>query len=87
VVLDGPSSSPNSVAGTAARRCAWTCAGCAAASGRRARHRTGRPACKDRPQVDPTASPAGLLIVNAVADEVGVEQVPGGKHVYASFDT
>jgi anti-sigma regulatory factor (Ser/Thr protein kinase) len=30
----------------------------------------------------------GLLIVSAVADEVGVEQVPGdGKHVYASFDT
>ena len=30
----------------------------------------------------------GLLIVSAVADDVGVEQVPGdGKHVYASFDT
>lgn len=30
----------------------------------------------------------GLLIVSAVADEVGVEQVPGdGKRVYASFDT
>jgi len=30
----------------------------------------------------------GLFIVSAVADEVGVEQVPGhGKHVYASFDT
>jgi anti-sigma regulatory factor (Ser/Thr protein kinase) len=30
----------------------------------------------------------GLLIVSAVADEVGVEQVPGdGKHVFASFDT
>ena len=30
----------------------------------------------------------GLLIVTAVADQVGVEQIPGdGKHVYASFDT
>jgi len=30
----------------------------------------------------------GLLIVSAIADEVGVEQVPGdGKHVYASFRT
>lgn len=30
----------------------------------------------------------GLLIVSALADEVGVEHVPGdGKHVYASFDT
>lgn len=30
----------------------------------------------------------GLLIVSAVADTVGVEQVPGdGKHVYASFRT
>ena len=30
----------------------------------------------------------GLIIVSAVADEVGVRQVPGdGKHVYASFDT
>jgi anti-sigma regulatory factor (Ser/Thr protein kinase) len=30
----------------------------------------------------------GLLIVSAVADEVGVEQLPGdGKHVFASFDT
>ena len=30
----------------------------------------------------------GLLIVTTVADEVGVEQVPGdGKHVYAAFDT
>ena len=30
----------------------------------------------------------GLLIVTAVADAVGVEQVPGdGKRVYASFDT
>jgi len=30
----------------------------------------------------------GLLIVHAVADEVGVEQLSGGgKHVYASFDT
>ena len=39
--------------------------------------------------VDPDReSGRGLLIVSAVADEVGVEQVPGGgKHVYASFDT
>ena len=30
----------------------------------------------------------GLLIVSAVADDVGVEQVPGdGKHVFASFRT
>lgn len=30
----------------------------------------------------------GLLIVHAVADSTGVEQVPGdGKNVYASFDT
>ena len=30
----------------------------------------------------------GLLIVSAVADAVGVEQVPGdGKHVFASFRT
>ena len=30
----------------------------------------------------------GLAIVSAVADDVGVEQVPGdGKHVYASFYT
>lgn len=39
--------------------------------------------------VDPDReSGRGLLIVSAVADRVGVEQVPGdGKHVYASFDT
>jgi anti-sigma regulatory factor (Ser/Thr protein kinase) len=37
---------------------------------------------------DDRESGRGLLIVSAVADEVGVEQVPGdGKHVYASFDT
>jgi anti-sigma regulatory factor (Ser/Thr protein kinase) len=37
---------------------------------------------------DESESGRGLLIVNAVADEVGVEQVPGdGKHVYAAFDT
>ena len=37
---------------------------------------------------DDRESGRGLLIVSAVADEVGVEQVPGdGKHVYASFYT
>ena len=37
---------------------------------------------------DDRESGRGLLIVSAVADEVGVEQVPGdGKHFYASFDT
>ena len=46
------------------------------------------PALQGRPEVDTDhESGRGLLIVNAVADEVGVEQVPGGKHVYASFDT
>jgi anti-sigma regulatory factor (Ser/Thr protein kinase) len=47
------------------------------------------PALQDRPQVDhDRESGRGLLIVSAIADEVGVEQVPGdGKHVYASFDT
>jgi anti-sigma regulatory factor (Ser/Thr protein kinase) len=40
------------------------------------------------PVADDRESGRGLLIVSAVADEVGVEQVPGdGKHVYASFDT
>jgi anti-sigma regulatory factor (Ser/Thr protein kinase) len=45
--------------------------------------------CLDRPDVAPDAeSGRGLLLVNAVADQVGVEQVPGdGKHVFASFDT
>ena len=43
----------------------------------------------DRSEVDlDRESGRGLLIVSAVADEVGVEQLPGaGKHVYASFDT
>jgi anti-sigma regulatory factor (Ser/Thr protein kinase) len=47
------------------------------------------PALHDRQQVDSDReSGRGLLIVSAIADEVGVEQVPGdGKHVYASFDT
>ena len=37
---------------------------------------------------DDRESGRGLLIVTAVADTVGVEQVPGdGKHVFASFDT
>ena len=47
------------------------------------------PSLHDRPPVDPDReSGRGLLIVSAIADEVGVEQVPGdGKHVYASFDT
>ena len=41
-----------------------------------------------RPVDDDRESGRGLLIVSAVADEVGVEQVPGdGKHVYASFHT
>ena len=40
------------------------------------------------PVEDDRESGRGLLIVSAVADELGVEQVPGdGKHVYASFDT
>ena len=40
------------------------------------------------PVEDDRESGRGLLIVSAVADEVGVEQVPGdGKQVYASFDT
>jgi len=44
---------------------------------------------RERPPVDDDReSGRGLLIVSAVADEVGVEQVPGdGKQVYASFDT
>lgn len=47
------------------------------------------PALHGRPPVDDDReSGRGLLIVSAVADQVGVEQVPGdGKHVYASFDT
>jgi anti-sigma regulatory factor (Ser/Thr protein kinase) len=47
------------------------------------------PVLHERPAVgDDRESGRGLLIVSAVADEVGVEQVPGdGKHVYASFDT
>ena len=37
---------------------------------------------------DDRESGRGLLIVSAVADRVGVEQVPGdGKRVYAAFDT
>ena len=45
------------------------------------------------PQLCGPASPdaesgRGLLIVSAVADSVGVEQVPGdGKHVFADFRT
>jgi anti-sigma regulatory factor (Ser/Thr protein kinase) len=48
-----------------------------------------QPSMHDRPPVDDDReSGRGLLIVSAVADEVGVEQVPGdGKQVYASFDT
>ena len=47
------------------------------------------PVLHGRPGVaDDRESGRGLLIVSAVADDVGVEQVPGdGKHVYASFDT
>jgi anti-sigma regulatory factor (Ser/Thr protein kinase) len=47
------------------------------------------PVLHDRePVADDRESGRGLLIVSAVADEVGVEQVPGdGKHVYAAFDT
>ncbi len=47
------------------------------------------PVLHDRPEVAADReSGRGLLIVSAVADRVGVEQVPGdGKHVYASFDT
>ena len=47
------------------------------------------PVLHGRAQVaDDRESGRGLLIVSAVADDVGVEQVPGdGKHVYASFDT
>ena len=47
------------------------------------------PVLEGRRQVDPDReSGRGLLIVTAVADEVGVEQVAGdGKHVYASFHT
>ena len=47
------------------------------------------PVLHDRPGVDDDReSGRGLLIVIAVADEVGVTQVPGdGKRVYASFDT
>jgi anti-sigma regulatory factor (Ser/Thr protein kinase) len=47
------------------------------------------PVLQGRPAVEPDReSGRGLLIVSAVADDVGVEQVPGdGKHVYASFDT
>lgn len=47
------------------------------------------PALHGRARVDDEReSGRGLLIVSAVADEVGVEQVPGdGKQVYASFDT
>ena len=47
------------------------------------------PVLHDRASVDDDReSGRGLLIVTAVADEVGVEQVDGdGKHVYASFHT
>ena len=47
------------------------------------------PVLHGRAEVDADReSGRGLLIVSAVADRVGVEQVPGdGKHVYASFDT
>jgi anti-sigma regulatory factor (Ser/Thr protein kinase) len=47
------------------------------------------PVVHGRTEVDvERESGRGLLIVSAVADEVGVEQVPGdGKHVYASFHT
>ena len=47
------------------------------------------PVLHDRDPVDDDReSGRGLLIVSAVADEVGVEQLPGdGKQVYASFDT
>ena len=47
------------------------------------------PVLHGRPDVDADReSGRGLLIVSVVADEVGVEQVPGdGKNVYASFDT
>ena len=48
-----------------------------------------QPPLQGRSEGDPDReSGRGLIIVTAVADEVGVEQVPGdGKHVYASFDT
>jgi anti-sigma regulatory factor (Ser/Thr protein kinase) len=40
------------------------------------------------PADDDAESGRGLLLVSAVADDVGVEHVPGdGKHVYASFTT
>ena len=47
------------------------------------------PVLRDRPESKGDGeSGRGLLIVSAVADDVGVEQVPGdGKHVYASFRT
>jgi anti-sigma regulatory factor (Ser/Thr protein kinase) len=47
------------------------------------------PAMHGRAEVDPDReSGRGLIIVSAVADEVGVRQVPGdGKQVYASFHT
>ncbi len=39
-----------------------------------------------RTAADDAESGRGLLLVTEVADDVGVEQVPGdGKHVYASF--
>lgn len=46
------------------------------------------PVLAGRQDVDPDReSGRGLGIVSALADHVGVEQVPGdGKHVYASFD-
>lgn len=48
-----------------------------------------QPSLHGRAEVDPDReSGRGLLIVSAVADDVGVRSVPGdGKHVYASFDT
>ena len=46
------------------------------------------PTMSGRPAPADAESGRGLLIVNAVADSVGVEQVPGdGKHVFASFRT
>lgn len=46
------------------------------------------PDLRDEPAAPDAESGRGLLIVTAVADDVGVEQVPGdGKHVFASFRT
>ena len=46
------------------------------------------PELRDRRAAPDAETGRGLLIVSAMADSVGVEQVPGdGKHVYADFRT